>query len=33
MAVLPTVSNIERIDEYCRVGFNAVYTDICLSMF
>jgi len=28
MAVLPTVRNIERVDEYCRVGCDAVYPNI-----
>jgi hypothetical protein len=27
MAVLPTVRNIERVDEYCRVECDAVYPD------
>jgi hypothetical protein len=28
MAVLTTVRNIEQVDEYCRVGCDAVYPDI-----
>jgi hypothetical protein len=32
MAVLPTVRNVERIDEYCRVGCDAVYPDKFVSV-